>query len=199
MIRISEIRQKRKNEELRKEIRQRMMFNHHMRNMETGEKRMKQITQSMRQKAIEAEKAGDHNSAVRFAAEAERLAKQLRVTGDMKDTVMGVRAVSESARALTGILKDVNEMTGVTGAPGPADMVEMQISMETAKENMDYMMETAGEAYDSLTENDSSVNREEGEKALKSLMKTAEREKRKSILMETSKKLDAMTRNRVTD
>ena len=167
--------------------------------MENGEKRMRQVAQAMKQKAVEAERSGDHESALRFALEAQRISKQLRTTGDMKDTILGVRASSECTRALNGIMKNVNEMAGGAGALGAEDMIEMQINMETARENMDYLMETSGEVFDCLAEGSGSENREEGERALKALMKNAEQTKRKNLLTETARKLDALTKNRVTE
>lgn len=160
---------------------------------------MRQVIDSMKQKAIEAEHAGDHNSAVRFAAEADRISRQLRITGDMKDSIMGVHAVSDSTRSLAGIMKDVNEMAGNASILDAKDMAEMQISMETARENMDYLMETSGEIFDSLTEQSPADNREDGENALKVLMKSAEHVKRKNLLMETAKKLNEITRNRAEE
>lgn len=160
---------------------------------------MRQVIESMKQKAIEAERSGDHNSAIRFAAEAARISKQLRVTSDMKDTIMGVHAVNESTRSLAGIMKDVNEMAGSAGILGAEDMAEMQISMEAARENMDHLMETSGEIFNSLAEESPMDNREDGEKALKTIMKSAEHAKRKKLLMETAKKLDEITRNRADE
>ena len=198
-MRISELRQKKRNAEIRKEIRNRLLFKQRIRSMETGEKNMRQVIESMKQKAIEAERSGDHHSAIRFASEAARISKQLRVTSDMKDTIMGVHAVSDSTRSLAGIMKDVNEMAGSSGLLGAEDMAEMQISMEAARENMDYLMETSGEIFNSLTEESPKDDREDGENALKSIMKSAERVKRKNLLMETAKKLDEITRNRTEE
>jgi hypothetical protein len=167
--------------------------------METGGKKMLKSVQSLKQKAIEAERSGDHEAAVRFAAEMQHLAKHHRITDDMKDTAIRMQAISESTRALAGIMKDVHEMAENTGASGTDEMIEMQINMETSRENMDYLMETAGEVFDNLTEISNSENREDGEKALEHLLKNAERDRRKNLLKETSKKLDAMTRNRVSE
>ena len=195
---ISEIRQRRKNMELRKELQKRMLLNCHLRSMENSGKRMLQSVQSLQQKAIEAERAGDHEAAVRFASEMQRLAKHHRIADEMKDTVIRTYAISESTRALSGIMKDVHEMTENAAAPGTEEMIEMQLSMETSRESMACLMESAGEVFNSLAEiND--PDPEEGEKALEHLLKAAVQDRRKSLLKETSKKLDAMTRSHAAE
>lgn len=151
--------------------------------------------QSLRQKAIEAEKNGDHEAAVRFASEMQRLSRHHRIANDMKDTVICTQAISESTRALSGLMKDVQEMAENTAVPGPEEMIEMQLNMEASRESMAGLMESAGEVFSNLAEFNNPEIPEEGEMALEHLLKTAEQERRKSLLKETSKKLDALTRS----
>ncbi len=196
---ISEFRQRKKNAEIKREIRKRLLFNQQVRTMETGERRMKQCVQSLKQKAVEAEQFGDHESALRFAAEAQRLRKQLRVTGNMKDTVMEVWTIGDSTRTLNGMMKDVNEIAGSIGSLGAEDIIDTQINMETARENMDGLMSFTSEIYESLSDISSSENREEGETVLRMLLSASEKDKYRNLLLETTRQLDSVNKNRITE
>ena len=188
-----------KNKRLQKEIKNRIAFRRSLNNLETGERKLTKAAKEQKQHAIAAEKSGDHAAAVRFALEAKRLENQLRVTGDMKNTTVKIHSLSENARALTGMMKTVNNLAGASGMPGPADMIDAQIRMEVIRENTDMMMEASAETLDQLTETSGLTTDEAGEAALRDLMKAEQQERRKSILTETGKKLDALTRTRAID
>ena len=164
--------------------------------VEAGEKNLLKTAQLQKQNAIDAEKKGDHATAIRFALEAQRLEKQARVTGDMKNTTLTAHAMSENARALANMMQSVNRIVESSGMPDASEMIGMQVQMEVIRENMDMMMETSGETLDQLTDTTGSVEQETGERLLKDLIKDEERKKHKDLLKETGKKLDALTRFR---
>ena len=188
-----------KNKRLQKEIENKIAFRRSLNNLETGERKLTKAVKEQKQLAIAAEKSGDHAAAVRFALEAKRLENQLRVTGDMKNTTVTIHSLSENARALTGMMRTVNDLAGASGMPGPAEMIDAQIRMEVIRENTDMMMEASAETLDQLTETSGLTTDEAGEAALRDLMKADQKERRKSILTETGKKLDALTRTRAID
>ncbi len=192
MMRLPQQKKKRQ----QKEIENRVLFKRNMNVVEAGEKNLLKTAQLQKQNAIDAEKKGDHATAIRFALEAQRLEKQARVTGDMKNTTLTAHAMSENARALANMMQSVNRIVESSGMPDASEMIGMQVQMEVIRENMDMMMETSGETLDQLTDTTGSVEQETGERLLKDLIKDEERKKHKDLLKETGKKLDALTRFR---
>ena len=190
--------QRRRQKQQQKEIENRICFRRNLKSLEAGEKNLTMAAETQRRNAVEAEKKGDHAGAIRFALEAQRLEKQARVTGDMKNTTLTVHAISENTRALSGMMKSVNHMAG-SGIPDAADMIGMQMQMESIRENMDMIMETSGEVLDQLTETEGQPEQEAGEAFLRDLLKQEESRKHRSILAETGKKLDALFRIRVAE
>ena len=188
-----------KNRHLQKEIENKIAFRRSLSNLETGERKLAKIANEQKQHAIAAEKSGDHAAAVRFSLEAKRLEKQLRVTGDMKNTTMTIHSLSENTRALAGMMKTVNDLVGASGISSPEEMIDAQIRMEVIRENTAMMMEASAETLDQLTETTGLAEDDAGESALRDLMKAEQQERRKSILTETGKKLDALTRTRAID
>ncbi len=185
-----------KKKKQKKEIENRIFFKRNMSVLEAGEKNLLKTAQLQKQNAIEAEKNGDHAAAIRFAMEAQRLEKQARVTGDMKNTTLTAHAMSENTRALANMMQSVNKIAEDSRMPDACEMIGMQVQMEAIRENMDMMMETSGETLDQLTNTTGSLEQETGEKILKELMKEEERKKHRDLLKETGKKLDALTRFR---
>lgn len=187
---------KQKKKSQQREIENRIIFKRNMNVLEAGEKNLLKTAQLQKQNAIEAEKNGDHATALRFAMEAQRLEKQARVTGDMKNTTLTAHAMSENTRALANMMQSVNMIAESSNMPDTGEMIGMQVQMEAIRENMDMMMETSGETLDQLTNTAGSMEREAGEEILRDLMKEEERKKHKDLLKETGKKLDALTRFR---
>lgn len=179
-----------------REIENRILFKRNMNVLEAGERNLLKTAQLQKQNAIEAEKNGDHATALRFAMEAQRLEKQARVTGDMKNTTLTAHAMSENTRALANMMQSVNKIAESSNMPDTGEMIGMQVQMEAIRENMDMMMETSGETLDQLTNTAGSMEQETGEEILRNLMKEEERKKHKDLLKETGKKLDALTRFR---
>ena len=85
---ITRLKNSRKNQALQKQIEARIRYSAGMRRMEAGERSMKQLAENHKHQAVAAEKRGDHAAAVRLADGYQRLEKQSRATGDMKNTVM---------------------------------------------------------------------------------------------------------------
>lgn len=187
---------KQKKKSQQREIENRIIFKRNMNVLEAGEKNLLKTAQLQKQNAIEAEKNGDHATALRFAMEAQRLEKQARVTGDMKNTTLTAHAMSENTRALANMMQSVNKIAESSNMPDAGEMIGMQVQMEAIRENMDMMMETSGETLDQLTNTAGSMEQETGEEILRDLMKEEERKKHKDLLKETGKKLDALTRFR---
>lgn len=187
---------KQKKKSQQREIENRIIFKRNMNVLEAGEKNLLKTAQLQKQNAIEAEKNGDHATALRFAMEAQRLEKQARVTGDMKNTTLTAHAMSENTRALANMMQSVNKIAESSNMPDAGEMIGMQVQMEAIRENMDMMMETSGETLDQLTNTAGSMEQEAGEEILRDLMKEEERKKHKDLLKETGKKLDALTRFR---
>lgn len=187
---------KQKKKSQQREIENRIIFKRNMNVLEAGEKNLLKTAQLQKQNAIEAEKNGDHATALRFAMEAQRLEKQARVTGDMKNTSLTAHAMSENTRALANMMQSVNKIAESSNMPDAGEMIGMQVQMEAIRENMDMMMETSGETLDQLTNTAGSMEQEAGEEILRDLMKEEERKKHKDLLKETGKKLDALTRFR---
>lgn len=185
-----------KKKKQQKEIENKILFKRNMNVLEAGERNLLKTAELQKQNAIEAEKNGDHATAVRFAMEAQRLEKQARVTGDMKNTTLTAHAMSENTRALANMMQSVNKIAESSGMLDAGEMIGMQVQMEAIRENMDMMMEASGETLDQLTDTAGSLEQEAGEKILRDLMKDEERKKHKDLLKETGKKLDALTRFR---
>lgn len=180
--------------ELQKEIQQRAAFRRNVRQIDASEKELARIEQAQRRKAIEAEKTGNHTAAVRFAEAAERLGRQVLATADMKDTILATHAMQENTNAVTGLLRTVTDLSETAEIPDQADLATFRIGMETTREKMDMLMEIGEENMDLMANGTDSGQEERGEKILQKWLKTAEQEKRKNLLKETSKHLDTVMR-----
>ena len=71
---------------------------------------MEKLVASFRQKAEEAQRAENHDLAVHFAGEAERLSRHLASSTQMRRTADTVQVLSEGNRALKETLEITGEM-----------------------------------------------------------------------------------------
>ncbi|MCR5297427.1 MAG: hypothetical protein K6E17_08445 [Clostridiales bacterium] len=194
----TKLRNNRRHRELQEEIEYRIRFNTGMRQITSGERGLKKLADEQKQKAIEEERAGNHGVAVRLAGGSKRLAAQARMTGDMRGTVMTAHVMNQSTKAMADLMECASSLADGGLIADPARMCGMQAEMETMKETLDMAMDQAEEFYSGLNENE--YDRDEaGEKALGEIMKNAGRERHKSLIRETGKKLDEMQRSRALE
>ena len=195
---IGKMKSNRRNRELRNMIEERVRYATEMRRMEAGERSIHKLAEEHRQQAAAAEARGDHAAAVRLAHGYQRLEKQGKTTGDMKNTVMTAHAIAESTKALTKLMAGTSGLAGSAVIADPVEMYRAQIELEAVRDSIDMALEQTEEVLDAVSDPDETCS-EAGEEALKAIMKTAAREKNNNVLRETGKKLDALQRTRTLD
>lgn len=158
---------------------------------------MEKLVASFRQKAEEAQRTGNHDQAVYFAGEAERLSRHLAASTQMRRTADTVHVLSEGNRAL----KETLEITGgLADGMDPEALVQARMAWEVNREQVELLMAESDAAFGDFPEEQDTQQRARGEAYLREIMKSrteAER-KRRGMLLETNRKLDEMLKNRTS-
>lgn len=158
---------------------------------------MEKLVASFRQKAEEAQRAGNHDLAVHFAGEAERLSRHLASSTQMRRTADTVQVLSEGNRAL----KETLEITGeMADGMDPEALAQARMAWEVNREQVEMLMAENDAAFGDIPETQDTQQRARGEAYLREIMKsrTEAEKKRSRLVQETNRKLDELLKNRTS-
>lgn len=158
---------------------------------------MEKLVASFRQKAEEAQRAGNHDLAVHFAGEAERLSRHLASSTQMRRTADTVQVLSEGNRAL----KETLEITGeMADGMDPEALAQARMAWEVNREQVEMLMAESDAAFGDIPETQDTQQRARGEAYLREIMKsrTEAEKKRSRLVQETNRKLDELLKNRTS-
>ena len=158
---------------------------------------MEKLVASFRQKAEEAQRAGNHDLAVHFAGQAERLSRHLASSTQMRRTADTVQVLSEGNRAL----KETLEITGeMADGMDPEALAQARMAWEVNREQVEMLMAESDAAFGDIPETQDTQQRARGEAYLREIMKsrTEAEKKRSRLVQETNRKLDELLKNRTS-
>ena len=158
---------------------------------------MEKLVASFRQKAEEAQRAGNHDLAVHFAGEAERLSRHLASSTQMRRTADTVQVLSEGNRAL----KETLEITGeMADGMDPEALAQARIAWEVNREHVEMLMAESDAAFGDIQGPQDTQARARSEAYLREIMKsrTEAEKKRSRLVQETNRKLDELLKNRTS-
>ena len=158
---------------------------------------MEKLVASFRQKAEEAQRAGNHDLAVHFAGEAERLSRHLASSTQMRRTADTVQVLSEGNRAL----KETLEITGeMADGMDPEALAQARMAWEVSREQVEMLMAESDAAFGDIQGPQDTQQRARGEAYLREIMKsrTEAEKKRSRLVQETNRKLDELLKNRTS-
>ena len=158
---------------------------------------MEKLVASFRQKAEEAQRTGNHDMAVHFAGEAERLSRHLASSTQMRRTADTVQVLSEGNRAL----KETLEITGeMADGMDPEALAQARIAWEVNREQVEMLMAESDAAFGDIQGPQDTQQRARGEAYLREIMKsrTEAEKKRSRLVQETNRKLDELLKNRTS-
>ena len=158
---------------------------------------MEKLVASFRQKAEEAQRAGNHDLAVHFAGEAERLSRHLASSTQMRRTADTVQVLSEGNRAL----KETLEITGeMADGMDPEALAQARMAWEVNREQVEMLMAESDAAFGDIQGPQDTQQRARGEAYLREIMKsrTEAEKKRSRLVQETNRKLDELLKNRTS-
>ena len=158
---------------------------------------MEKLVASFRQKAEEAQRAGNHDLAVHFAGEAERLSRHLASSNQMRRTADTVQVLSEGNRAL----KETLEITGeMADGMDPEALAQARMAWEVNREQVEMLMAESDAAFGDIQGPQDTQQRARGEAYLREIMKsrTEAEKKRSRLVQETNRKLDELLKNRTS-
>ncbi len=158
---------------------------------------MEKLVASFRQKAEEAQRAGNHDLAVHFAGEAERLSRHLASSTQMRRTADTVQVLSEGNRALRETLEITGEMAD---GMDPEALAQARIAWEVNREQVEMLMAESDAAFGDIQGPQDTQQRARGEAYLREIMKsrTEAEKKRSRLVQETNRKLDELLKNRTS-
>ncbi len=158
---------------------------------------MEKLVASFRQKAEEAQRAGNHDLAVHFAGEAERLNRHLASSTQMRRTADTVQVLSEGNRALRETLEITGEMAD---GMDPEALAQARIAWEVNREQVEMLMAESDAAFGDIQGPQDTQQRARGEAYLREIMKsrTEAEKKRSRLVQETNRKLDELLKNRTS-
>ena len=158
---------------------------------------MEKLVASFRQKAEEAQRAGNHDLAVHFAGEAERLSRHLASSNQMRRTADTVQVLSEGNRAL----KETLEITGeMADGMDPEALAQARMAWEVNREQVEMLMAESDAAFGDIQGPQDTQQRARSEAYLREIMKsrTEAEKKRSRLVQETNRKLDELLKNRTS-
>lgn len=183
---------RRRQREMRERIAQDLEYRSQMRGIQSGQKEMKAQIDNCTARAIEAEKAGDHKAALRYAAEAQNLKRFHAYTGDMRSTIETAHAVHSANAALANILNASGElMDSTAGMVDPAAIGSAQAGMIEIGEQMRMIQEQNELMWDSFEDESRSDDLQAGEAALKEIL-ASRRKSQRQALQDMNRKLDSL-------
>ncbi len=158
---------------------------------------MEKLVASFRQKAEEAQRAGNHDLAVHFAGEAERLSRHLASSTQMRRTADTVQVLSEGNRALRETLEITGEMAD---GMDPEALAQARMAWEVNREQVEMLMAESDAAFRDIQGPQDTQQRARGEAYLREIMKsrTEAEKKRSRLVQETNRKLDELLKNRTS-
>ena len=158
---------------------------------------MEKLVASFRQKAEEAQRAGNHDLAVHFAGEAERLSRHLASSTQMRRTADTVQVLSEGNRALRETLEITGEMAD---GMDPEALAQARMAWEVNREQVEMLMAESDAAFGDIQGPQDTQQRARGEAYLREIMKsrTEAEKKRSRLVQETNRKLDELLKNRTS-
>ena len=158
---------------------------------------MEKLVASFRQKAEEAQRTGNHDLAVHFAGEAERLSRHLASSTQMRRTADTVQVLSEGNRAL----KETLEITGeMADGMDPEALAQARMAWEVNREQVEMLMAESDAAFGDIQGPQDTQARARSEAYLREIMKsrTEAEKKRSRLVQETNRKLDELLKNRTS-
>ena len=158
---------------------------------------MEKLVASFRQKAEEAQRAGNHDLAVHFAGEAERLSRHLASSTQMRRTADTVQVLSEGNRALRETLEITGEMAD---GMDPEALAQARMAWEVNREQVEMLMAESDAAFGDIQGPQDTQQRARSEAYLREIMKsrTEAEKKRSRLVQETNRKLDELLKNRTS-
>lgn len=176
----------------------RIAYRQDIRQMEDSSKRLQKLIDAYSQQAVDAEKNGQHDKAVKLAAQVQHLRTFQNSAGGVRNTIETVHAMNAASQAMTDILSTTGGLAdSIAEMNDPAALAEAQYGMEEAAESMQMLQEQSEMMYESM--HTESQPDEAGEAYLKKLMEGSRKKKQTSFLADTNKQLDRLQRARPVD
>lgn len=184
---------KKREEMLREDIR----YRQRLREVNRNEKNLERLCSQYEMQAVEAERTGHHAFAVRLAAENARLKKHQLMSSSMRGSLEMAHAIRSSNQAMADIMQGVNDVADslLTRMTAP-DMYSTQVEFEAMREYLQTYLDQSEMLYeDYAAEGNTPVN-EEGERILKKLLSSGQKEKQLKLIRDTNSQLEKLQRNR---
>ncbi len=181
-------------------LRENIHYRHNLQEVSRNEKSMERLCEQYAAKATEAERSGNHDLAVRLAAEAAKLKKHQVVTGNMRGALEIAHAVQSANQAMADMITVSRNAAGslLEGASVP-DAYAMQTDLASLQEHVQTFMEQSEMLYEDFEHREDAPANEEGERYLKTLMNSTHKEKQLKRLQDTNSRLEKLQRNRPTE
>ena len=196
---LDEIARRRRARERGQRIVQDIGYRQGMRDMENGQKKLKNLAEEYAQRAVEAEKSGDHAQAIQLALQAKRLRQYQTSSGAVKATLESARAVTVTNRAMMDILGGAGALAETAARMAdPGALGQAQAGMLAAQESMEIMMEGSEAAFGWMEEGRETAS-EEDEACLNDLMESERRRRRSRAIEDTEKQLNRLQRQRAAE
>lgn len=192
--------QRKRNRQREQTLQENIRYRQNLREVCRNEKNVERLCGQYQAQAIEAERMGRHDLAVRLAAQEAKLKKHQIVTGGMRGSLEVAHAVQSSNQAMAEMMEDsknaANSLLAYASAP---DAYATQAELESMQEHVQTFLEESEALYeDFVTEENDSVN-EEGERCLKALVSAGNKEKQRRLLQNTNSQLEKLQRSRLMD
>ncbi len=165
-----------------------------------NEKDVERLCGQYQAQAVEAERTGQHALAVRLAAQEAKLRKHQITTSGMRGSLEVAHAVQSSNQAMADIMEDAkNAADSLLAYASAPDAYATQMELESMQEHVQTFLEESEAIFDDFVSGENDSTNEEGERCLKALLSSGNREKQRRLLRDTNSQLEKLQRNRLVE
>lgn len=177
-----------------------ILYRQSLREVYRNERSVERLCSQYEAQAIEAERTGQHDLAVRLAAQQAQLRKHQIVSSGMRGSLEVAHAVQSSNQAMAEIMEDsrraANSLLASASSP---DACATQMELESMREHVQTFLDDSAVFYEDFVSGEDEQVNEEGERCLRTLMSAGSKEKQRRLLHDTNTQLERLQRNRLMD
>lgn len=179
-----------RNQAQRKAIIKQVRYRMNMRDMALSEVDMQKTFAQYKAQAVAAEKKGQHQAALRYAAEAQRVQQYMDTVADIKNRMQAAHAIQTSQKAMMQVSGIMQQWTAKI--PTEEEMCAVQANMALMQENAKMMTEQQNTMMEMLDQHAAPENSDRAEAYLNELLKTERKEVQGAALTKMNQKLDQL-------
>ena len=177
-----------------------IQYRQSMREIDRGKRSIRALIEDFSNRAVEAERAGQHDQAVRFAMEARRLKQYEAGSGAINARIETAHAMTAAGRAMADIVGASGRLLeSAARMSDPAALGELETGMLVLNESVDQLLEQNALLFEGMDTRTEREIDEAGEACLREIMDSRVKERRSRMLADTHQQLDRLQRLRAAE